>query len=897
MDKTTILKFFKILFFSIFALGIILVMEQGVPQEKAFAQIRSTDIKIIGEYAPGELLVKFKPGIPGSKIEEIKKGLGVSVHKRIPRIDVRVMRIPEGKEVAEMIEAFRKFPEVEYAEPNYRCYKTVTIPDDTYFSQQWALSLIEAPSGWDITTGSSSIIIAVIDDGIDPDHQEFPSEKLWINSSTGQPGYDFAGTCNVCRELKEDIGCTPDDDVTHESGSGHGTATAGIAAAATDNAEGIAGTSWGPTIMPLKVENSCGHIYHSYMAEAVGFAVDNGAHIISMSLGGPSPSATLENACRDAWENGKVIVVSSGNENTNISYPARFLTNIAVGATNEIDNRIYPGNPGNNWSSGGSNYGPELDVVAPGINIYATDWSASGEGYDPGADYISYFGGTSASCPFVSGVAALLLSLDPDLPNERVRSIIRNTAEDEVGEPAEDTPGFDIYYGYGRINLYQALLAETRPDLTLTVADISFSNNNPFLGENITIYATIHNDGSVYDEIYINPFASVPQHSGSGFYVDSNFSIAQSFTATVDGYLAAVDLSMLDIGSDSTSVQIEIQTDSGINTPSGTIISSTEIQDWPADQVTWERIEFYNPAKLIAWEKYWIVATCSDSYQNGYLWGFNDGAVYADGGTSIRDNSVPVPSWGPESAIDDCQFKTYIYAHDTVIRFYDGDPDSGGTLIESEQYLSPIGAFGDKTASVGWTAAGSGSHNIWVVADPDDYIPESNEANNNDFESITVMTELSVSVSPDHWSLEIVEAGSVTTMTLSEKIIVENTGTDPATFTIQITDSGGSWFAATTENGNTLLNTYVMSGVFASLSDTTIGEEHFNEGTDDDVIISANPKTASTTIFCSSSSTADGVNVPASGQRALWLQFKSPPSTTTYVQQAIDITVGAQASP
>jgi len=790
--KREISKFSRFLLLLAFILSITLTVGEVQAQEEAFSEI--VPIEITGEFAPGQLLVKFKPGVASSTLEDIENSFGVATLKTIPRINVRVMSIPAEKQVAEMIVALRKSPWVEYAEPNYRCYKTVTVPDDTYFPYQWSCNQtsghdIDAPEGWDITTGSSSIIIAIIDDGIDYNHEEFPSEKLWKIPSTNTTGYDFAGTCSKCLPF-EDKGCTPDDDVMHESGSGHGTATAGIAAASANNTKGIAGISWNSVIMPLKVENSCGHIYHDYMADAIIFAVQNGAHIISMSLGGPSSSATLEDACRDAWEHGVVIVVSSGNDNTEIGYPARYPTTIAVGATNEIDNRIYPGNPGNEWAAPqGSNYGPELDVVAPGINIYSTDWSASGEGYDL-TNYYPYFGGTSASCPFVAGEAALLLAKDSSLSNQRVRSIIRSSAEDQVGESSEDTPGFDIYYGYGRINLYNALSAPTKPDLTLTSTDINFSDDNPSPGETITISAAIHNNGSVYDEINVTPFASVPTNTGSGYYVDEYLSVAQSFTATTNGYLAAVDIAMWDTGSDSAYAQIEIQTDSGSNTPSGTVISSTENQDWPSSS-GWERIKFSSPAKLTSGNKYWIVATCSDAYQNGYAWLFDTGSVYAGGGKSGRDNTAPSPTWETESPTDDCQLKTYIYAYDTVVRFYDGNPGSGGTQIGSDQHLSPAPASGTKSASVQWTAS-SGSHDIYVVVDPDSSIPESNETNNKAYKSLTTTTA----------AIEIIAPTDITGWVLapSSGQPVESTGT----LTVNVDPDTESWeVTATDEDGTT----------------------------------------------------------------------------------------------
>ncbi len=401
------------------------------------------------EYAPGEVLVKFKTGVLPEKIEALFQNFGVSKISKIKKLEIHRLGIPAGFTVLEMAEKFKKNPLIKFAEPNYRRYKMV-IPNDPYYSQQWALNQandhdIDAQQSWDLETGSTSTVIAIIDDGIDYNHEEFPSGKLWINPTTNKPGWDFGGTCVRCPGGNSQ-GCIPDDDVIHESGSGHGTATAGIAAAATNNAKGIAGTSWNSVIMPLKTEDSCGNIYDSYLAEAIEFAADNGVDVISMSLGGPTDSSTIRDACDYAWiTKEKVVLASSGNAGGAVSYPAAYPTTIAVGATTEYD-----------WRAGWSNYGPELDVVAPGTNIYTTDWSASGEGYDPG-NYYAEFGGTSASCPFAAGMAALLISHDPSLTNAQVRDFIRVTAEDQIGNAIEDTAGFDNYYGYGRINIDAAL--------------------------------------------------------------------------------------------------------------------------------------------------------------------------------------------------------------------------------------------------------------------------------------------------------------------------------------------------------------------------------------------------------------------------------------------------------
>lgn len=859
----------------IFLIGSLTLIAKGAQKEK-FSKIKFPEIK--GDYAPGEILIKFKRGVKEKRRKGVYQALGATLLRKLRRRNVRLIKIPANRDVLEMSELFRKNPLIEYAEPNYRRYRTITEPNDTYFPYQWALSQtgghdIDAPEGWDETTGSSSIIIAVIDDGIDYNHEEFASTKLWINPATGKPGYDFGGTESYYQGFQ--YLRVPDDDVMHEPGvGGHGTATSGISAALTDNGAGIAGTAWGPQIMPLKVDNGDGEMYDDAIADAITFATDNGAHVLGMSLGGPTPSSTLEDACQYAWENGKVIVVSSGNENSDIGYPARYSTTIAVGATNEVDNRIYPGSPGNYWSgTQGSSYGPELDVVAPGINIYAPDWSEDGEGYNPGGDYTSGFGGTSASCPFVSGEASLLLSKDPSLPNQRVRSIIRSTADDQVGETSEDTPGFDIYYGYGRVNLYNALSAPTRPDLTLTSSDIVFSNENPSEGETITILATIHNNGSVYDEVNPISFASVLEHMGSGFFVDADFSVAQSFTATTDGWLAEVALAMQDQGSDSSYAQIEIQSDSGSNTPSGTAISSRETQDWPAS-IGWKKIRFLDPARIVAGTKYWIVVTCPDVYTNGYLWGFNTGSVYAGGGNSGKNNTTSDPIWEAESEALDCQFKANLYSSDTLIQFYDDDPDTDGSLI-GNVYLSPIPASESDTASIDWTAT-NGSHDIYAHVDRANSIPESDEENNKDYNTLTVGTLLSVVVNPSNWDLNSVSESSVNT-----------------TWTNLTPAGGGSFFAFNDGGLPEDLAISVTDGLYWDPG-TAPGSDIFAIGHGQTFTQGTEPSYTNITV--------GGVPLTSGlhpgGMYRFDLQFQAPTATAHGGQrQSITITVTARAEP
>ncbi len=184
---------------------------------------------------------------------------------------------------------------------------------------------------------------------------------------------------------------------------------------------------------------------YTWWADGIYYAVDNGANVINMSLGGNNPSSLLEDAVNYAYSNGVTVVVSNGNQSSVIQYPARYENALAIGATNAEDDRANPFH----WG-GGSNFGPEIDIVAPGDRVYGLNPSN-------GTNYSWFWSGTSQAAPHVSGVIALLLAENPTLTPSQIRTILRTTAEDEVGLPSEDIPGFDNYYGYGRLNAEAAL--------------------------------------------------------------------------------------------------------------------------------------------------------------------------------------------------------------------------------------------------------------------------------------------------------------------------------------------------------------------------------------------------------------------------------------------------------
>jgi thermitase len=351
-------------------------------------------------------MVKALPDEPETRAALVQKGLN-RIYK---------LKLDEKADLAQAIKAFKSSPYVEYAEPNYTVHVFIT-PNDSYWNSQWGMTKIEAPAAWDITTGSSSVTIAIVDTGIDLFHPDLSGKLV--------SGYDFVNNDN-----------TPQDD------HGHGTHVAGIAAAKTNNGTGVAGLSWGAKIMPVKALDDRGNGGSEDVAEGIIYAVNNGAKIVNLSLGGSAPSSALEDAVEYAHDQGCIVVAATGNNNSSVSYPARHAEAIAVAATDSSDQR-----------ASFSNYGPEVDVAAPGVSIRSTYWW--------GGSTYEWLNGTSQASPHVAGLAALIWSVNPGLSNTQVESIIKQTADD-LG-----AAGRDNYYGFGRINARRALKAAA-PSLTVS---------------------------------------------------------------------------------------------------------------------------------------------------------------------------------------------------------------------------------------------------------------------------------------------------------------------------------------------------------------------------------------------------------------------------------------------
>lgn len=348
---------------------------------------------------------------------------------------------------------------------------------DPYFSSQWGLKNtgqnggnigvdIKACDAWDITKGSSEIIVAVLDDGIQLDHPDLPNiSPVSFDTETGQSPSKVLGS--------------------------HGTRCAGVIGAA-HNTIGVAGVA--PNITLMSISNSLLGTVNSRMkrADGINFAVDNGAAIISNSWSSAVPYTVIDDAISNALDNGRgglgtVVLFATGNDNSSVSYPANSNPRIiAVGAMSQCGQRkSLTSCDGENW---GSNYGSQLDIMAPGVLIPTTTLTSLGS-------YVTNFNGTSAATPHVAGVAALLLSVDPGLTISQVSDYIESTAQKVGGYSYTSTSGrpngtWNNEMGYGLVNAYAAVQAASgggscTPSTPPTIIDgVSYTSNTVLNGCN-----------------------------------------------------------------------------------------------------------------------------------------------------------------------------------------------------------------------------------------------------------------------------------------------------------------------------------------------------------------------------------------------------------------------------
>ena len=390
-----------------------------------------------GAYVPGDVIIRLKDnkslGDPALAGVLMRYGLSASqeILPGVYRLSAQAGNVLDIRASAAALIATGA---VEYAQPN-RVYSAARTPDDEQYvaGQQWSLTQIKAEQAWDITTGSTDVIIAILDTGVATDHPDLEGKIV--------PGYDFYS-----------------NDADPYADSAHGTMTAGIAAASSNNGRGVAGVSWGARLMPVKVlGGDQGSGSDEMVARGIRWAVDNGARIINMSLGGEETSPIQDDAVRYAHERNVLVVAAAGNTpDGKPHYPAAYDTVLSVGATGRSDT-----------VTGFSSFGPYVDVSAPGVGILSTAWNEGSLTYE-------YGNGTSFSCPLVAGAAALVWSANPSLTADDVRFILEDSSDD-VG-PA----GWDEYSGRGRLNVHRAVqMAQQGKPPTRTPTPVNQPTNTP----------------------------------------------------------------------------------------------------------------------------------------------------------------------------------------------------------------------------------------------------------------------------------------------------------------------------------------------------------------------------------------------------------------------------------
>ena len=352
------------------------------------------------------------------------------------------------------------------AEPDYIRTAHGT-PNDPLFPQQWGPSIMHAPDAWDIEKGNTDIVTAVLDCGVDLSHPDL-ANQFWVNADEiygnnvdddgngyvdDYNGYDFASGQFFSLPWAEDG--DPSEHI-----ASHGTHVTGVIAAEQDNDQGISGLAPNAKVMIVRVLNSLGTGYSSDIAEGIVYAVDNGARVINLSLGGTGLSSMEYDAVKYAWGHGAVIVCSAGNSGDGLNtpeYPSSLPFCISVGATDPSDN-----------IADFSTHNAFIELAAPGVDILST--TVQGQYQSDG------WTGTSMSAPHVSGLAALLFSHYPGLANWQARLLLREAAIDR------GSPGWDTYYGYGRADAATLFSRERAPDNQLTIlvppANASFESTS-----------------------------------------------------------------------------------------------------------------------------------------------------------------------------------------------------------------------------------------------------------------------------------------------------------------------------------------------------------------------------------------------------------------------------------
>ncbi len=431
--------------------------------------------KIQFDHVPGEVLVKFRNKPLANIANEtaaIHATLGARAVTTLPFVHVQRVRGLRGQSTEALMQAYASRADVEYVEPNIIFHTQVT-PNDPRFAELWGMNNvgqtggtpdadIDGPEAWDRQTGSSSVIVASIDTGVDYNHPDLAG-NIWTNpGEIPGNGIDDDGNGYVDDVRGWDFANNDNDPMDDQ---GHGTHTAGTIAAVGNNATGVAGVAWRAKIMPLKFLTASGSGTSLGAAQAILYAANMGARISSNSWGGGGFSQTIENAINTANQRGMLFVTAAGNANANndttVSYPCNSaLPNVlCVAATDHNDQK-----------ASFSNYGAvNVDLGAPGVSILSTVPAGTcslcnSSGY-------RYLNGTSMATPHVSGAAALVRAQFPNLAPVAIKNLLMQSTDPIAALSGKMVTG-------GRLNISKAVTASA---ITVTARGTPVSGVYPIM--------------------------------------------------------------------------------------------------------------------------------------------------------------------------------------------------------------------------------------------------------------------------------------------------------------------------------------------------------------------------------------------------------------------------------
>ena len=374
------------------------------------------------QWVPGRLLVQPRAGLAEAEFDKIIKKQGGKQVGKIEGINVRIIQLPPQASEKAVEALLKNNKHLKFAERDM-LLKPEATADDPYYASAWHLTKIGAPTAWDVTQGEN-VTIAILDSGVDATHPDLASRLV--------PGWNFY-----------------DNNSNTSDVYGHGTQVAGAAAAASNNALGVASVAGMARIMPIRVTDTAGMGSLSQMASGITWAADRGARVANLSFAAAGGYATVQNAAQYMKKKGGLVVTAAGNTGTAQTFAAHAST-IVVSGTTSSDAKA-------SWSS----YGSFVDIAAPGASIWTT---TRGGGYKAAS-------GTSMATPVAAGVVGLMMASNPGLSAEGVESILFSTAVD-LG-----SAGFDTSFGNGRVNASAAVAAAAAArNLDTSAPTVSFSS-------------------------------------------------------------------------------------------------------------------------------------------------------------------------------------------------------------------------------------------------------------------------------------------------------------------------------------------------------------------------------------------------------------------------------------